>query len=135
MRIVFRTRFNPAPNRNVNKVYDRHDLVDRVSYVDSSLLIQRFIREGESLQRARARALGSGFYSHADVFSEKVDGDLCMPVYPLDPAEVEPIVESAKARSARLRSEKSERILNVNQSEDVSPSVEPTKANSNISTE
>lgn len=92
----FYTRFDVCDNINKNKVYDRHDNVDRVSYVDNTRLIQRFILEGQNLNSVRAKALNSGLYTDADAYADNND-DVIIPVYKQDPAIMDPIIESAKS--------------------------------------
>lgn len=94
--MAFYTRFNVAESLNKDKVYDRHDNVDRVSYVDSTRLIQRFILEGQNLNAVRARALNSGMYSDAEAFGDNND-DVVVPVYAQDPALTAPVIEKAKS--------------------------------------
>lgn len=43
------TMYNRAQRENENKIYDTHDDVDRLSYVDNAQLIKRFIQEGKIL--------------------------------------------------------------------------------------
>lgn len=89
------TRFDVAENINKNKVFDRHDNVDRLSYVDNTRLIQRFIYEGQNLMAVRAKALASGMYS-----SDEVNGDIDDPIVPVfaqDPAIMKPIIEESNA--------------------------------------
>ena len=71
-KIVFHTRFNPAEIKNKDKVFDRHDEVDRVSYVDNTTMVRRFILEGKNLAAARARALRSGLFSEKDAYTDDV---------------------------------------------------------------
>lgn len=91
----FYTRFDVAPSINRNKIYDRHDNVDRVSFVDNTRLIQRFILEGENLNRVRARALNSGLYSDVDAFNDNNEVPV-IPVYKQDPTIIDPIIADAK---------------------------------------
>lgn len=90
----FYTRFDVAESLNKNKVYDRHDNVDRVSYVDNTRLIQRFILEGQNLNAVRAKALNSGMYSDQEAFAD--NDDVVVPVYKTDPAIMDPVIENAK---------------------------------------
>lgn len=100
---MFHTRFNVADSLNKNKVYDRHDNVDRLSYVDNTQLIERFIYEGQNLSSVRAKALRSGLYSGEDAFSDV--SDPYIPVYDVDPAIMQPIIdESKKALRSRAAS-------------------------------
>lgn len=92
---MFYTRFNVAPMLNEHKVYDRHDNVDRVSYVDNTRLIQRFIFEGQNLNAVRAKALNSGLYIDFEAFADN-NGDVIVPVYKTDPAIMNPIIDKAK---------------------------------------
>lgn len=91
----FYTRFNVADNINKDKIYDRHDNVDRLSYVDNTRLIQRFIYEGQNLMAVRAKALASGMYS-SDEVRDGVD-DPFIPVYEQDPAIMHPIIEESNS--------------------------------------
>lgn len=92
---MFHTRFNLADMINKDKVYDRVDNVDRLSYVDNTRLIERFIYEGQNLMAVRAKALRSGMYSDSEALSENYD--VIIPVYSQDPAIVQPIIEDSKA--------------------------------------
>lgn len=95
--ILFHTRFNPAPRKTLGKVYDSHDNVDRLSYVDSTLMINRLINEGRSLNEYRANALRSGQYSGD--FKEIVnDAGIPCPVFQSDPVIAMPIIEEAQAQ-------------------------------------
>lgn len=105
----FYTAFDVAPSINKDKVYDRHDNVNRVSYVDSTQLVRRFILEGKNLNAARAAALRSGMYSGDEL--DNID-DPIIPVYEQDPAISKPIIDAAKntlksrvAEAERKRSE------------------------------
>lgn len=91
----FYTRFDVADNINKDKVYDRHDNVDRVSYVDNTRLIQRFILEGQNLNAVRAKALNSGMYTDSAAFTDNSE-DVIVPVYKQDPAIIDPVIEQAK---------------------------------------
>lgn len=93
---MFYTRFNVAPRLNEHKVYDRHDNVDRVSYVDNTRLIQRFIFEGQNLNAVRAKALHSGLYTDQQSLEDNSE-DLILPVYKTDPAIMDPIIQNAKS--------------------------------------
>lgn len=94
-KILFHTRFNPAPRKTLGKVYDSHDNVDRLSYVDSTLMINRLINEGRSLNEYRANALRSGQYSGD--FNEIVnDVGIPCPVFQSDPVIAMPIIEEAQ---------------------------------------
>lgn len=92
----FYTRFDVAESLNKDKVYDRNDNVDRVSYVDNTRLIQRFILEGQNLNAVRAKALNSGMYSDDEAFGDN-RSDVIIPVYDTDPAILNPVIEDAKA--------------------------------------
>lgn len=92
---MFYTRFNVAPSLNKDKVYDRRDNVDRMSYVDNTRLIERFILEGQNLSAVRAKALRSGLYGEAEAMSDV--NDPIIPVYEMDPAIMKPIIDEAKA--------------------------------------
>lgn len=91
---MFHTRFNVADCLNKNKVYDRHDNVDRLSYVDNTQLIERFIYEGQNLSSVRAKALRSGLYSGSDALGDV--SDPYIPVYDMDPAIMQPIIDESK---------------------------------------
>lgn len=93
---MFYTRFNVASNKNKDKVYNRHDNVDRVSYVDNTRLIQRFILEGQNLNAVRARALNSGLYADSEAFDDNNE-DVIIPVYKTDPALMDPIIADAES--------------------------------------
>lgn len=93
----FHTMYDPAEIKNKNKVYDTHDNVDRVSYVDSTRLVERFIAEGQSLNIARAKALRSGLYS-GDMNEIINDDSPVIPVYKTDPAVLQPVIDDAIAR-------------------------------------
>ena len=95
----FHTAYDPAEIKNKHKVYDTHDNVDRISYVDSTRLIERFIAEGHDLNMARAKALRSGLYS-GDMREIANDDGIIVPVYDTDPALLGPVIESAKSRLA-----------------------------------
>lgn len=84
-RIKFHTRYNVAARRV--HIRDTHDMVDRVSFVDQAVLIQRFIREGQSLAEFRARALNRGLYNTNDVLSSD-DNFPVMPIYEQDLAQL-----------------------------------------------
>lgn len=93
--MTFHTVFNVADSLNKDKVYDRHDNVDRVSYVDSTRLIERFIMEGHNLNEVRARALNSGLYKDYEDALDSSD-PITLPVYETDPAILQPIIDSAQ---------------------------------------
>lgn len=113
----FHTRFNVAPCKNKDKVYDVHDNVDRVSYMDNTKLIQRFIYEGHNLAEVRAKALRSGMYS-GDLKEIADESGIVTPVYALDPAIAQPIIESAKAtlesRVSEAKEKRSESVATEN---------------------
>lgn len=92
---MFHTRFNVAESKNKNKVYDRHDNVDRLSYVDNTRLIERFIYEGQSLSAVRAKALRSGLYSEEDALNSNVNEPI-IPVYTSDPAIMSSVIEESR---------------------------------------
>lgn len=92
---MFHTRFNVAESLNKNKVYDRHDNVDRLSYVDNTQLIERFIYEGQNLSAVRAKALRSGLYSDVEALGEV--NDPVIPVYASDPAIMQSYIEESQA--------------------------------------
>lgn len=91
------TMYNRAQRVNENKIYDTHDDVDRLSYVDNAQLIKRFIQEGKNLAVARAQALKAGMYSGdlKEIYSD--DEGLAMPVYESDPVVTQPIIEAASS--------------------------------------
>lgn len=93
----FYTRFESAPCLNAKKKYDTHDNVDRVSYVDSTRLVQRFILEGHNLNAVRAKALRSGLYS-GDMNEIDADDSIPIPVYKMDPAQASPIIDELRSR-------------------------------------
>ena len=93
-KLVIHTQFDPAPLKNERKVYDRHDNVDRLSYVDNTTMIKRFVQEGRSLALARAQALRSGQYLNQND-ALKDDSGIPTPVYAIDPAVADPIIESS----------------------------------------
>lgn len=95
MSVKFHTKYDLAKRLNENKVYDRHDNVDRLSYVDNALMIKRFVMEGRSLAEARAKALKSGQYS-GDLKEIDNDTGVAAPVYAMDPALAAPIIEQVK---------------------------------------
>lgn len=109
--MTFHTVYNLAENKNKDKVYDRSDNVDRVSYVDSTRLIERFILEGHNLNEVRAKALNAGMYKDADDALSNDDG-LILPVYETDPAILQPIIDSAKADLTSRVSKKRDEIKN-----------------------
>ena len=93
------TRFNRASRKNEHKVYDRHDNVDRLSYVDNTVMVQRLINEGRSLAQARAAALRSGMYS-GDLHEIDEESGIAVPIYETDPAIAQPIIEDMASRFA-----------------------------------
>ena len=94
MKLKIYTQYDPAPMKNEKKVYDRHDNVDRLSYVDNTTMIKRFVQEGRSLAMARAKALRSGQYlNQNDALRD--DTGIPTPVYGMDPAIADPIIESS----------------------------------------
>ena len=113
-KIVLHTRFNPAEIANKDKVFDRHDNVDRISYVDNTTMVRRFILEGKNLAAERARALRSGSYS-GDLKEIDMDKGYAVPVYALDPAISQPLIDkmqdeletsvAAKAENARSKAD------------------------------
>lgn len=90
------TMYNRAQRINENKVYDSHDDVDRLSYVDNAQLIRRFVQEGKNLAVARAQALRAGMYSGdlKEIYSE--EGGLAVPVYQTDPVFFDQTVDRAR---------------------------------------
>lgn len=102
--MMFHTRFNTAACLNKDKKYDTHDNVDRVSYVDSTRLVERFILEGHNLNQVRAKALRSGLYS-GDMNEIEHDDSVPIPVYKQDPAIIEPIVDELRARMDKRKAE------------------------------
>lgn len=130
----FYSHFDVARCKNADKIYDRHDNVNRVSYVNSTLLIKRFINEGKSLQAARAAALRSGMYS-GDMNEILNDDGIVLPVYDEDPAAMQPIIESAKATldsrikaAQRKRSESSAIDSESTDDSQISSAVEQTSS-------
>ena len=101
----FHTRFDVAETKNKDNVYDVHDNVDRISYVDSTRLVERFILEGHNLNEIRAKALRSGLYS-GDMSEIENNDTPIIPVYKTDPALLDPVIESAKIRLASSVAEK-----------------------------
>lgn len=82
-KIFIHSQYDPAELKNAHKVFDRHDNVDRLSYVDNTTMIKRFVQEGRSLAEARAKALRSGQYlSYRDAMQD--DSGLSIPVYAND---------------------------------------------------
>lgn len=121
----FYTVFDVAPIKNKDKVYDRHDNVDRTSYVDSTRLIERFIYEGNNLNAVRARALNSGMYSdYKDALSSE-DGFVA-PVYETDPAIMQPIIERA-ADELKSRAAKKNDVIKHDDNNGSSDLTEPSK--------
>lgn len=106
----FYTQFDPAEIINKDKQFDRHDNVDRISYVDNTTMVRRFVLEGKNLAAARAQALRSGSYS-GDLKEIAEDDGYAVPVYPQDAAIAHAMIEqmeqkletsvSAKAKEAR----------------------------------
>jgi len=90
------TRFHRADRINKNKQYDPHGKVDRLSYVDNTALVKRFVMEGRNLAMARAKALRSGMYS-GDLKEIDQDNGIPIPVYQMDPTVAQPIINSALA--------------------------------------
>lgn len=95
-KVLIHTRFNVAESKNKDKVYDRHDNVDRLSYVNSTLMVQRLINEGKNLNAYRAQALRSGSYT-GDMKEIVDDNGIPTPVYQMDPVVSMPIIEHAQA--------------------------------------
>lgn len=94
-KVNFHTRFNPAIRKSKGKIYDEHDNVDRLSYVDSTLMINRLINEGKNLNSYRAMALSSGsFNGNMKEISE--DNSIPCPVFQSDPTIVMPVIEQAQ---------------------------------------
>lgn len=109
----FHTRFDIAETKNKDKVYDVHDNVDRISYVDSTRLVERFILEGHNLNEVRAKALRSGLYS-GDMTEIENDNSVVVPVYATDPAILDPVIEHAKKTLASSVAGKQNNDLNDN---------------------
>lgn len=107
----FYCRFDVAPSLNKDKVYDIHDNVDRVSYVDSTRLVERFILEGHNLNEVRAKALRSGLYS-GDLSEIQNDDSIPIPVYDMDPAVASPIIDELKSRMSKKKAENATTISN-----------------------
>lgn len=77
----FHTRYR-IPKR-VLRHFDEHDNVDRISFIDSTALVQRMISEGKSLDYYRALSLRNGLYDLDDL---KADESVpAVPVYQEDP--------------------------------------------------
>lgn len=112
----FYTRFDVAEMKNKDKVYDVHDNVDRISYVDSTRLVERFILEGHNLNEIRAKALRSGLYS-GDMTEIENDNSVVVPVYATDPAILDPVIEHAKKTLASSVAGKQNNDLNDNLAE------------------
>lgn len=125
------TGFNPAPCKNRDKVYDRRDKVDRLSYVDSTLMVKRFIAEGKSLQQARAMALRSGQYS-GDLKEIAEDKGFAVPVYSMDPALAKPLYDDmvSQLTSSVAEAEAKRREAEAKATEDVSKSSSDSKSES-----
>lgn len=124
----FYTRFNVAESLNKDKVYDRHDNVDRVSYVDNTRLIQRFILEGQNLNAVRAKALNSGMYSDSEAFADN-SSDVIVPVYKVDPAILDPMIDNAKnSLKSRVADKRDDKLNdNVNGNSDLTERVADNK--------
>jgi len=87
-------RFERASRINENKVYDRHDNVDRLSFIDNAQMVKRLVAEGRSLAQFRAQALRSGqYFNYKDALSD--DSGIATPVYGVDPVIAKPIVVDA----------------------------------------
>lgn len=121
---MFYTRFT-HPKQKAS-LLDQVDNVDRLSYVDSTKLVQRFISEGKNLQLARARALSSGLYSPGENLD--TDNDPFLPVYVPDPVDRQQILDNymakKRARDERVRDDlaKSTAVNNaVSETENASP--------------
>lgn len=121
---MFYTRFNTAACLNKDKKYDTHDNVDRVSYVDSTRLVERFILEGHNLNEVRAKALRSGLYS-GDMNEIEHDDSVPIPVYKQDPAIIDPIVDELRARMDKRKAENATTI-----NDDATPSASSSIAGS-----
>lgn len=79
--IKFNTRYSrPA---QVRSKMDQRDNVDRLSYVDSTKMVQRMILEGQNLNTYRAACQRAGMYKLEDL--EKDENVPAMPVYQEDP--------------------------------------------------
>jgi len=79
--VKFSTRFNRLSQ--VRSKMDQRDNVDRLSYVDSTKMVQRMILEGQNLNAYRAAAQRAGMYKLDDL--EKDEKVPALPVYQEDP--------------------------------------------------
>lgn len=127
--VKFASRFNTFPCKNSDKIYDRHDNVNRVSYVDSTLMVKRLIAEGRDLNAARAAALRSGMYS-GNLNEIEHDDSIVVPVYEQDPAIAAPIIDEAKKNlTSRLQERKREQSESSAPKSDVTDSSQDNKRN------
>lgn len=99
----FATRYKP--NQKRLSVMDQHDCVDRLSYVDSTKMVQRMIAEGHNLMAYRALALNRGQYSLDDLADDETLPALG--VYEEDPAIAGAKLEAYKKELKGRQSETS----------------------------
>lgn len=118
----FYCRFDVAPSLNKDKIYDTHDNVDRVSYVDSTRLVERFILEGHNLNEVRAKSLRSGMYS-GDLREIDADDSIPIPVYGMDPAVASPIIDELKSRMENNKADNATTNSNDDANSSASPSM------------
>jgi len=103
----FYTRYD-ALKQKPSKL-DEHDHVDRLSYVDSTKMVQRMIQEGQNLMAFRAAALTRGQYKLEDL---KEDETLpAMSVFEEDPVirdqKLDAYKKELNSRKVKAESEKS----------------------------
>lgn len=91
----FYTRFETASK--IERPLSLKDNVDRLSYVDNTLMVKRLILEGKNLAIYRANALKAGMYSGEDALKE--DSGLAVPVYEQDPVIVSDILAGIPKKS------------------------------------
>ena len=95
----FYTRFETAAK--VVRPLSLEDNVDRLSYVDNTLMVKRLILEGKNLAVYRASALKSGMYSGDEALQE--DSGLAVPVYEQDPVIVSDILKGIPKKSDSVK--------------------------------
>ena len=88
--VKFSTRYNRVAQ--VRSKMDQRDNVDRLSYVDSTKMVQRMILEGQNLNAYRAAAQRAGMYKLEDL--EKDENVPAMPVYQEDPVIMDAVKQS-----------------------------------------
>lgn len=91
----FYTRFDVA--EKVVRPLSLEDNVDRLSYVDNTLMVKRLILEGKNLAIYRASALKAGLYSGDEALKE--ESGLATPVYEQDPVIVSEILKGIPKKS------------------------------------